>query len=112
MSVAAKCLAEGQFSNTTATTLYTAPAGVTTIIDKLSALNSDAATRTLSIYIVPSGQAVGDQYLVAKAVSMLAGTLYDSSEMKNQILNTGDSVVVTASVANVVTLRVSGRECS
>ena len=110
MSVTAKCLINAKYAAGSATTEYTVASNTRTIIDKFTATNTDASDRTITVYIVPTGQTAGAQYTVTSAYSITAGASVDLTEMKNQILNAGDFISVAASVASKVVIRASGRE--
>lgn len=110
MTVTAKCLIEAKYAANSVTTEYTAPVSTHTIIDKFTATNTDSATRTISVHIVPSGGTAGSDNLITSALSITAGASVDLPEMKNQILNAGDFIAVLASVASKVVFRASGRE--
>lgn len=110
MTITAKALIETSLAGIAADTKYTAPAATKTIIDKFTATNTDSSARTISIYLVPSGQLAATTYLITKALSIAAGATEDVTDVKNHILNTGDFIAVLASVADVVVIRASGRE--
>jgi hypothetical protein len=109
MTVTAKVLAEGQVIPSTNTTVYTAPAYVTTIIDKLTTANYDVVARQITINIVASGNSVGNAYYIGTQ-TLGAGETYTWPEVVGQILSTGDYVVAAASNNTGVNLRMSGRE--
>lgn len=110
MSVVAKPLAQAQYAPSSASTIYTAPGGTRTIVDKFSATNTDSSSRTLTVYIVQAGGSVGAGSTITSAKSIAAGASVDCEEMKNQILGPGDFIAVEASVASKVVVRISGRE--
>lgn len=109
MTVTAKTLAEGQIVPATDTTIYTAPANTTTIIDKVTSANYDTVSRVVTISIVASGGAVGDAYFIARRTLATKET-YIWPEVVGQILNPGDYVSIIASNATGVNVRMSGRE--
>lgn len=110
MSITAKTLFNSGAVSDTATTIYTVPEDRTTIIDKFTATNTDGSARTLTVYIVPDGAVSAVSNTILSAFSITAGLAVDLDELKNQILSEGDSIVVQASVTDVVVVRVSGRE--
>lgn len=110
MSIVAKGLIDAKYANTTAKAEYSAPAAARAIIDKFTATNTDSASATISVYIVPSGDLADDSNLIIDEKSIDAGGVADISELQNQILNPGDFVSVKASVASKVVIRMSGRE--
>lgn len=110
MSVSAKCLIESQFAPSVTANIYVAPASTKTIIDKFTATNTDSATHTVTIYLVPIGQAAALSNQIIQARSITAGVTVDFSEMQNQILTTGGFIAILASAASQVVVRASGRE--
>jgi hypothetical protein len=110
-TITAKALADAQYAQVSPTSaIYTAPAATRTIIDKMTATNTDASARTITVNIVPSSGTLGGGNTITSAVSIAAGAVYDLSEMKNQILSSGDGVWASASVGSKVVVRLSGRE--
>jgi hypothetical protein len=109
MTVTAKALVEGQIIPNADTTVYTAPAFTTTIIDKLTSANYDSVSRVISVSIVASGGSIGNAYYIAKR-TLAAYETYTWPEVVGQILNPGDFVSAIASNATGVNLRMSGRE--
>ena len=112
MTVTPACLIPAQYAPASQTALYTVPAGATVIIDSLTATNTDASTRTVTINLVPSGGAVDPNNLISDAVSITASANNVFAEMKSQILQAGDAIYVEASVASKVVVRASGRVCT
>lgn len=110
MTVTAKTLINAKFASNSITTEYTVAANTKAIIDKFTATNTDSGAVTITINIVPSGSSSGTSNIIIKAQSLAAGATYDFTQMQNQILNAGDFVRVTASVASVMVIRMSGRE--
>jgi hypothetical protein len=109
MTVTAKNLVEGTIVPATDTTVYTAPANTTTIIDKVTTANYDVTSRVVTISIVAAGASVGDAYYIAKR-TLAAKETYIWPEVVGQILNAGDFVSVIASNATGINFRLSGRE--
>jgi hypothetical protein len=97
------------YASSSANTEYTVPALSTVIIDKFTVTNTDSSSRTVSINLVPSGGSVANTNLVIQTLSINAGQCYDFTELRNQILATGDFISVTGSVASKLALRASGR---
>lgn len=110
MTITAKNLIQAKYAGVAATTEYTAPVLTRTLIDKFTATNTDASARTLTINIVPSGAGVALSNTVTSALSIAAGASVTIPEMQNQILEAGDFISCTASVASKVVIRMSGRE--
>jgi hypothetical protein len=110
MTVTAKNLFEAQYAPASATTVYTAPVSTRTIVDKFTATNTDTVTRTLTVYLVSSGNVAGASYTVLSVKSLATNVTYDAAELQNQILEAGDFISVLADAANKVVVRGSGRE--
>lgn len=107
-----KCGARGQLAAASAT-LYTAPTGTTPTGDYPKALlrsivlcNTDSSARTVTLYGIESGGSVATNRALLSAASMAAGETWviDFGDMP---LEQGETVRGLASVANVVTYRVS-----
>src|SRR5579859_3173279 len=92
------------------TIYYTSPAGVTTIIDKFTATNTDGSTHTLNVNLIPIGKTVGAANLILDAVSISTLVCRDCTELQNQILAPGDSISCNASAASDIVIRASGRQ--
>ena len=112
MAVTAMPLIDAKYAVDSTTTEYTVPTGKRTIIDKFTATNVDGSSRTISVYLIPSGDTASASNQIIKDLSISAGATDDIEELKNQVLATGDKIAVSASAASVVTIRVSGRECT
>jgi hypothetical protein len=109
MTVTAKNLVEGRSIPNAETTVYTAPANTTTIVDKVTTANYDSATRVITIGIVAAGNVIGDVYYIAKR-TLAAKETYIWPEVVGQILNPGDYITAIASQDDTINLRISGRE--
>jgi len=112
MSTTLKPLINAQFGVAAGSTLYTAPAAKTTIIDKFTATNTDVAARTLSVSIVASAGVQSAANRVVYQKSIAAGVTDDLTELQNHILATGDSIYVVPEVDSKIVIRASGREVS
>lgn len=110
MTVTAKALIPGKYAATTVTAEYTVPGSTKTIIDKFTALNSDGSAATVSIYIVPSGQAASNSNRIINAKSIGSLATYDFTELKNHVMSAGEAIHVIAGTATAVSIRASGRE--
>lgn len=88
---------------------YISPAAAHTIIDKFTATNTSAGSLTLSVNLVVSGGAVGDDDLIVKTKSISAGKSYLFPEIVGQTLGAGDFISTIASAAAGMTIRSSGR---
>lgn len=103
------CLVQGVLAQNTDVVIYTVPAGKKALIDQMSAANTDASTRTLTVNVVPSGGSVSAANQVTPGASIAANTAVSLSEMKSQILEAGDFISIKASAADLIAVRISGR---
>ncbi len=88
---------------------YVSPAQVSSVVKKLTLTNTDTTTGYLvTIYIVPSGSAVGAAYLFLFQRSIGPKQTVDVTEAVNQILNGGDFISAFADTAAKVNMRISG----
>lgn len=109
MSVTAQCLINAKYASSSPATEYTVPAARRVIIDKFSASNQNGGAQTITVYLVPSGGSVANSNKIVSSFSLAAGESKELTELKNQILNTGDFVSVEASVGSAIVIRMSGR---
>ena len=109
MSVTSKPLYTAAYLGSTDTTLYTAGAGVRTIIDKCTAYNSDTGALLVAFNVIPSGGAVGASNKVVSK-SLAAGETYTFPEVVGHVLESGGALSGIAASASKVVVRVSGRE--
>jgi len=94
----------------TQVTQYTSPdPGIGTIIDKFTADNTSAGPLTLSVNLVTKGDTAGNQNLIVKTKSLLAGQTYLFPEIVGQTLDPGDFISTIASAGTGMTIRASGR---
>ncbi len=110
MTITAKCLINAKYASNSENTEYVAT-GVRAIIDKFTACNIDGGgSHVIHVSIVKSGDAAGDGNRIVKQVTIASYATFDSTEMKNQILNPGDFISIKADAASAVVIRCSGRE--
>lgn len=107
MSTVSKPLVTAAYAADSQTTIYTAPAGTRTIIDKFSAYSP--AGGTLTINIVPSGGTASAANIL-EAKTLTAGETYTFPGIVGQVLEAGGFISVIAGAASTVVRRVSGRE--
>lgn len=109
MTVYVKNLVAPKTVEDSQTTQYTAN-GVTTIIDKFTATNYSAAAATISVNLVTTGGAAGNQNLITKTKTIQPSEVYTFPELVGQVLNAGDFISTLAGTASAINIRVSGRE--
>lgn len=83
----------------TDTTIYTVPAANTAIVSSLRVTNRNASSAALSINVYPSGGATA--FALLKAYSLPTNQTMDAFSGVPCILETGDVLKVTSSVATV-----------
>lgn len=81
------------------TTLYTCPALTQARILKCTVCNDTTTVATITFHKVPSGQAVGNDYLVVNAKAIGPTETYECPEMVGHVLDAGDLINGIASVA-------------
>jgi hypothetical protein len=110
--IIAKCLIESLLIATADTSQYIAPAGVRTTIDKFTATNTSGAAAVITVNLVASGGAAGTANKTVSSKSLLANETYTFPELVGHVLNAGDFINTSCTVAAVVAVRASGREIS
>jgi hypothetical protein len=110
MAAIGKVLIQDTQIAASATTYYTAGAGVQTRIDKFTVTNPTATARTVTIYLLPSGGTASDADVVISARGINAGETYTCPEVVGQWLNSGGFIQALASAATALSLRASGVE--
>ena len=78
-------------------------------MDKFTAYNSDSASQTLAINIVPNAGAAGASNLIVLK-TITGGETYTFPEVVGHVLEAGGFLSVVASAASMVVIRASGRE--
>lgn len=101
--------ASGPKLGTTVRTIYTAGAGVTAQVKEITLVNLTASGVTATVYAVKSGGAAAD-YALINAEDLLA---YETKVYSlGTVLEAGDNLQALCSVANAVSIHVSGMEVS
>jgi hypothetical protein len=81
-----------------------------TIVDKLTATNVSASNATISLNLVPSGNAPGSSNLVVDTRTVAPDETYTFPEITGHILDPGNFISTIASAATSLVIRASGRE--
>jgi hypothetical protein len=84
---------------TTETTIYTVPDANTSVVSSLRVTNRNAGAATLSVNVYPSGGATA--FALLKSYSLPTGQTMDAFSGVPCILETGDVLKVTSTVATV-----------
>lgn len=89
--------------------VYTSP--TSTRIDAVTLANVSVNSRKVTLYKVPSGQAIAAQYIIAEE-QVNAGESVRVPELEGHWLFTGDTIQALADVTNVVNIFISGGQSS
>lgn len=111
MTVTVKVLIPAKIAESSQTTQYTAT-GVTTIIDKFTATNYNAAAATISVNLVTGGDTAGNQNLIVKTKTLQPSETYTFPEIVGQVLAPSGFISTIAGTATAINIRASGREVS
>jgi hypothetical protein len=109
MAITVKVLIQPKQAEAAQTTQYTA-ANVRAVIDKFTVTNTTAANQTLSVNLVPAGNAASAANLVLDARTVAPDETYTCPELVGQVLGSGDFISTLASAGASLTIRCSGRE--
>lgn len=109
MATTVTTLVPSKFAENSQTTQYTAAAGTKVVIDKFTVTNNGAASATLSVNLVPSGDTAGDENRIINAKAVTPGECYTCPEVVGHDLVPGEFISTLASAASTLTIRVSGR---
>jgi len=98
----------GQAAITTGvTTVYTAPVNTRIYVKDINICNTTGISRTVSVFLVPSGGSAGTGNALLYNVTLFGSDLYRWQGV--QVINAGDRIQVQAS-ATGATITVSGGE--
>lgn len=110
MSATPIVLFDTQYAPDTDTAMFTSPGeGSGTIVDKLSAYNSDSVTRTVTVRVVPSGETPTGTDFTVVTKQIAAGSTYLFPEVVGQLINADGALYVQASAPGVIVMRCNGR---
>ena len=110
MSVTVRVLIPAKIAVASDTTQYTAPQGVTTIIDKFTATNYDTVARSITVNLVTSGDTVGNANKIVASRTLQPNETYLFPELVGAALAPGGFISTLASNATGLNIRASGRE--
>lgn len=99
MAEALKVLGQQAPGATTDTTLYTVPAGTSTVVSCITVANRSATPATYRIAVRPGGAAIANQHYLAYDVALAANAT--EAWRTPLTLAAGDVITVRASTANV-----------
>ena len=111
MAVTSTVLVQTRAAPTTTTAVYTS-SGVTTIIDKFTAVNTSTTTPyTITVYLTDGVTVPADATTVVKTKTLQALETYTFPEIVGHNLSSNGLISVVASNA-AITIRSSGRQVS
>ena len=110
MSVFVRVLIPAKIAVASDTTQYTAPQGITTIIDKFTATNYDTVARSITVNLVTSGDTVGNANKIVASRTLQPNETYLFPELVGAALAPGGFISTIASNATGINIRASGRE--
>lgn len=110
MTVRAKSLIGGTFLTSVAANYYTTPASTTAVIQRATFSNTSGAARTVTVWLVPAGDAVGTQNQIINARSLAAGETYVSPELSGKVLGATGQIQAMCDQSSAVNIDVSGTE--
>ena len=111
MTISTTVLIPAKIAENSQTTQYTST-GVTTIIDKFTATNYSANPATLSVNLVTLADTAGNQNLIVKTKTLLAGETYTFPEIVGQTLAASGFISTIAGTATAINIRSNGRVIS
>lgn len=111
MAVINTVLIPAKIAENAQTTQYTST-NVSTIIDKFTATNYSAAAATLSVNLVTSAGAAGNDNLVVKTKTLQPSETYTFPELIGHVLASGGFISTLAGTATAINIRSSGRTIS
>ena len=111
MAVINTVLIPAKIAENAQTTQYTST-NVSTIIDKFTATNYSATAATLSVNLVTSAGAAGNDNLVVKTKTLQPSETYTFPELIGHVLASGGFISTLAGTATAINIRASGRTIS
>lgn len=110
MAITGKRMVAGSQITAAATTFYTVGASTRAQIQAMTITNRNAAARTVTIHLVPSGGTATDSNIILAAKSLNQDESYKVIEAIGQWLEAGGTIQALASAATSVNLVASGIE--
>lgn len=103
-----KQIIDGDYVSDSAAAIFTADAK--TRVSAFSMTNTHTSAITVSLYVIPDGGSVANNYLVAMDVIVGAGLTKIPHQMLNQVIPASGTIQAVASVADKVAVVASGFE--
>lgn len=109
MTVTARPLVNAGYVAAAETSVYTAPTGTRTILDKFTVWNTDTTPIAYTVKLVPNGgTASASHVIVTKTIS--PSEAYTMPEVVGHVLESGGFISEVAGTADKLVRRISGRE--
>jgi len=112
MTVTTTVLIAAKTAEHAQTTQYTSENGTSAILDKFTATNYSGSAATLSVNLVTTGGAAGNDNLIVKTKTLQAGETYTFPELIGHVLAAGGFISTLAGTAAAINIRASGRVIS
>lgn len=109
MTITATVLIEPKLAEAVDTVQYTAD-GVNAIVDKFTVTNNGAAAATITVNVVTNLGTASASNRIINARNIAVGETYTCPELVGHVLLNADYISTTASAADALTIRASGRE--
>lgn len=110
MSTTFKKFVGGEVLGTSASTGYTAPTGIISVVGKASFTNTSSGEVAITVYVVPSGQSASDTYIIADAKVLQIRQTWSCPDIEGQVINAGGTIQYFCNTASAVTAIISGVE--
>lgn len=108
MAVSISNIIPAKTAESAQTTQYTST-NVQTIIDKFTATNYSATAATISVNLIASAGAAGNDNLIVKAKILLPSETYTFPELVGHVLPSNGFISTIAGTASAINIRASGR---
>lgn len=108
MAVSISNIIPAKTAENSQTTQYTST-NVQTIIDKFTATNYSATAATISVNLIASAGAAGNDNLIVKAKILLPSETYTFPELVGHVLPSNGFISTIAGTASAINIRASGR---
>jgi hypothetical protein len=92
MTVTARRLVPGSQLTGAAAAYYTAPTGTRAVLKSVVLTNTTVGAVLVTVYLVPSGGAVGAATTLISALSLATNVSYTCPELVNQVIEAGGSL--------------------
>lgn len=110
MAITPKVIVASQVVGGSASVFYTAPSSTQTVIKQFTLTNYSGSAVTVSVWLTPTAAAPTDAQLLIDEKALAAGEAWSAWPAMGQVLDTNNSIQVSASAIDSVSIRVSGIE--